>query len=146
MTLAFASTEHAFVQLPAICFEPSSYSEYIKQTSRLKRQGFAKVAVISSKTLKSNYKLSLILQELTGKQAQVEALERELADMETVKTDNRALREERERMSKELRESSARYARLQEELGPLQTKNREMSAQCVALQVRHCISRMVFVC
>nr|CAB3267195.1 nucleoprotein TPR [Phallusia mammillata] len=73
-------------------------------------------------------------QENNEKLAKMASMENKLNSLKSVKSDNLALREERDRLSNELRAANTRLTRLQEDLSPLQTKNREMSAQCVAIQ------------
>ena len=69
------------------------------------------------------------------KLAKLASLEREIEVLQSVKELNKGLREERDKLDADLRSSNSRISQLQDDVAPLQAKNREMSAQCMTLMV-----------
>ncbi|XP_076826179.1 nucleoprotein TPR-like isoform X2 [Clavelina lepadiformis] len=73
------------------------------------------------------------VQENCVKLAKLASLEREIEVLQSVKELNKGLREERDKLDADLRSSNSRISQLQDDVAPLQAKNREMSAQCMTL-------------
>ena len=66
-------------------------------------------------------------------------MKREISILKSVEEQNKVLRAERDQMDEDLRSANSRVAQMQQDVAPLQSKNRELSAQKLALQVRHMI-------
>ena len=55
--------------------------------------------------------------------------------MKETEEQNKVLRAEREQMDEDLRSANNRITKMQEDVAPLQQKNRELSSQIAVLQV-----------
>ena len=67
----------------------------------------------------------------------MEALKREVSILRSTEEQIKTLRTEREQLDAELRTSNNRITELQESVAPMQAKNRELTAQNTALQVKN---------
>nr|XP_018671495.1 nucleoprotein TPR isoform X2 [Ciona intestinalis] len=76
----------------------------------------------------------LKVEEQSSKLSEHESLKREISHLRSVEERNKLLQEERDQLDVDLRSTNTRLSGLQADLAPLQTKNRELSAHCAALQ------------